>query len=369
MNVGIVHETRNQEHRVALNPAGVAHLTGQGVTVFVQSGAGVDSGWADHQYSEAGASIVYSPEEIWGRSDVLMKISPLEREEVDLIRDDQTILSWQHLIVRHPDVIRALMDKRSTVIGYEMIEQNSGLRPLVAGVAEIAGYVAVSTSVHYLQNEEGGRAKIIAGVAGVPQGSIVILGAGLTGQAAAAAGVGNGAYVIVIDKDAEKLRNLEKRFGGRITTYFSNAANIAKAVSFADVVIACAATPGDIAPKLISEEMVKSMKYRAILADLSIDQGGCAETSHPTSLANPTFIKHDVVHYCVPNMTANVSRTTSSVISNGLLRYLDNMIEMGVAKAVKTSACLRRGTFLYQGLCVRESIARHFDLKWESLPL
>lgn len=367
MNVGIVHETRNQEHRVALNPAGVLHLTNQNVIVYVQTNAGLDSGWTDEQYIQAGAHIVFSTEEVYGRSDVLMKISPLERDEIDLIREEQTIFSWQHLVVRHQDIIDALIEKNATVIGYELIETDSGFRPLVASVAEIAGHVAVSTSIHYLQNQEGGRAKIIAGVAGVPQGSIVILGAGLTGEAAAVAGVGNGAYVVVLDNNIEKLRKMEEKFKGRIATYFSNSANIEKAISHADVVITSAANPGGyIAPKLISETMLDSMKYRAVLADLAIDQGGNAETSHPTNLANPTFIKNDIVHYCVPNMTANVSRTTSTAISNTLLRFLDAMAEMGVGKAVKTIPCLQKGTFIYQGKCIKEFISKRFKLKLES---
>jgi len=369
VDVGIVHETRNREHRVALNPAGVQHLAEQGCRVYLQSGAGVDSGWTDLEYSNAGAVIVYSSEEVYGRSDVLMKISPLEQDEVELIRENQTIFSWQHLVVRHEDVIRALVSKNATVIGYEIIETDSGLRPLVAQVAEIAGYQAVSTSIHYLQNEEGGRAKIISGVAGVPQGSIVILGAGLAGQAAVSAAVGNGAYVVVLDSNLEKLRVLENKYKGRISTYFSNRTNVAKSVSFADVVIAAAAgSGGDIAPRIISEDMVASMKYRAVLADLAIDQGGNAETSRPTSLASPTFIKEDVVHYCVPNMTANVSRTTSTVISNALLRFLDEMQRSGVHEAVRTIPCLRRGTFFYQGRCVKDFIARRFGLNAEDLP-
>lgn len=367
MNIGVIHETKNQEHRVALTPAGVKHLVDYGYTIFVQSDAGRDSGWPDDQYINAGAKIVYSAEEVYCRSNLVLKVSPLELKDIAYIQEGQTIFSWQHLVVRHPNIIEAIIEKNASIVGYEIIEDIQGCRPIVTQVAEIAGYMAVMTSLHYLQNETGGRAKIIAGIPGVPQGSVVVLGAGLTGAAAVRAASGIGAYVVVIDRNLEKLRQLEDKYHGRISTFYANETNIAKATAFADILIGAVAASGELSPKVVSEEMVKSMKYRAVIADLSIDQGGCVETSHPTTLANPVFIEHDVVHYCVPNMTANVSRTTSNAISNSLMRYLEAIYDLGVNIALKEVTCLNNGTFFYQGRCVKDYIGQRFGMACDKL--
>ncbi len=367
MNIGILHERRNQEHRVALTPAGVFHLVNYGYQVYLESGAGLDSGWSDEQYVKAGAQLVYSAEELYGRSNLVMKVSPLELEDIPHFQEGQTIFSWHHLVMRNPKIIEAIIEKKVTAIGYEIIEDIFGNRPIVTYVAEIAGYMAVITSLHYLQNETGGRAKMIAGIPGVPQGSITILGAGLTGAAAVRAATGIGAYVVVIDKDLEKLRRLEDKFHGRISTFYANQTNIAKAVGFSDVVIGAIASHGDLAPRIVTQEMVQSMKYRAVIADLSIDQGGCVETSRPTTLADPVFIEHDVVHYCVPNMTANVSRTTSNALSNSMMRYLEAIKDLGLDKALETIPCLKNGAFFFKGRCVKEYIGSRFDLKCEPI--
>ncbi|HDR03944.1 MAG TPA: alanine dehydrogenase [Candidatus Marinimicrobia bacterium] len=367
MNIGILHERRNQEHRVALTPAGVFHLVKYGYQVYLESGAGQDSGWSDEQYVKAGAQLVFSAQELYGRSNLVMKVSPLELEDLPYIQEGQSIFSWQHLVMRDSKIIKTIIEKELTVIGYEIIEDLFGNRPIVTYVAEIAGYMAVITSLHYLQNETGGRAKMIAGIPGVPQGSITVLGAGLTGAAAVRAATGIGAYVVVIDKDLEKMRRLDDKYHGRISTFYANHTNIAKAVGFSDVLIGAVASHGDLAPRVVSQEMVQSMKYRAVIADLSIDQGGCVETSRPTTLADPVFVEHDVVHYCVPNMTANVSRTTSNALSNSMMRYLEAIKDLGLDKALITIPCLKNGAFFFKGRCVKEYIARRFDLIFEPL--
>ncbi|HUN65011.1 MAG TPA: alanine dehydrogenase [Bacteroidota bacterium] len=362
MNIGILKEDPRRERRVALTPAGVQSCTSAGHAVFLEKNAGEASHFPDEKYQAVGAQIVYSSEEVFGRSDLLMKISPPTEAECDRLIDGQTVFSFLHLAISSTKMMERLLRKHICAIGYELIEDRTGSLPILQIMGEIAGQMTTNIAARFLESSNNGRGIVVGGITGIPPATVVIIGAGTVGQSAARMALGTGAEVIVLDNDLSRLRSLENRFNYRIITSVANEYNIRKALQFADVVIGAILIKGERAPHVVTEEMVRSMKPGSIIIDVSIDQGGCCATSRPTTLENPVYVLHDVIHYCVPNMPANVARTATFGLTNALLPYLQHILLKGLDGALREDQGLSRGVCTYHGLCTRGEIARRFEI-------
>ncbi len=362
MNIGILSEDPRRERRVALTPAGVQTLASGGHQVFIQKNAGEASHFSDEKYQAVGAHIVYSNDEVFGRSNLLLKISSLTENDCQKLVDGQSVFCFLHLAVSPTRVFEQLLQKRICAFGYELIEDESGNVPISQIMGEIAGQMTLNIAARFLESHNNGRGIVMGGITGIPPATVVIIGAGTVGQAAARMALGTGAEVIVLDKDINKLRALENRFNYRVVTYVANEYNLRKALQFADVVIGAILIKAERAPHVISEDMVASMKPGSIIIDASIDQGGCCATSRPTTLESPTYVWHDVIHYCVPNMPANVARTATYGLTNALLPYLQLITLKGVDGALQENAGLAKGVCTFKGMCTRGEIARRFEV-------
>jgi alanine dehydrogenase len=352
MYIGVPRETHRHEHRVGLNPYGVRQLTHAGHTVVVESRAGEGAHFSDHDYEAAGARIVFSPEEAYQRADLVCRVGTLAPEEIDLLKPGSALCSFQHLAVMPKANVERLMGLEMTLIGYELIRDHLGDRPVLHPFSEMGGQMAVQLATYYLQNSAGGRGILLGEVPGVPPPTVLILGAGRAGRAAARRATAAGAHAIVTDVDIHQLRELHDTTQRRIPTVLQGPARLRQYTSIADVLIGAVLVPGARSPFVVTEEMVKAMKPGSVIVDLSIDQGGCVETCRPTTLSEPTFIKHGIVHYCVPNLTANVARTASRALANSALPYLVALADLGVAGAVESDPGLAEGLYLFRGKMV-----------------
>jgi alanine dehydrogenase len=357
MIIGVPREIHRHEHRVALTPYGAKQLTRRGHTVVVEKAAGLEALFTDPEYEEAGSQIVYSSEEAYKRADLVARVGILSSEDLDYLKPGSVIGAFHHLTVASRSVIERLQQLKMTIIGYELIEDPHGRRPLLTPFSEMAGQMAVYTAAHYLQNEGGGRGILLGAVPGIAPPTIIILGAGTVGRMAARRARAIGAHVIVLDDDLEKLRTLNRELGGQIVTQVATPERLEKYTAIADVVIGAILIPGARTPFLITEEMVKTMRAGSVIIDVSIDQGGCSETSRPTTLDDPTYIVHDVVHYCVPNMTANIARTASRALSDAVVAHLGAVMEHGVDRALQEDPWLAAGVYMYEGTPVHEELA------------
>ncbi len=369
MRIGIPKENIFEEKRIALAPAGVDSLIRAGHTVYIQSGAGEGSSLNDNDFAQIGANIVYSPEEVYMRSELIVKVSPLTDSETDLLQPNQTLFSFLHLAVGQKTTIEKLLSKKVTAIGYELIENESGL-PVLHSMSEIAGQLSIQTAEKYLESyPKGGRGILLGGITGVAPAAVVILGAGVVGTTAARAALGRGAQVIVIDKDLNRLRKIDSTFRQKITTVMANPYTISRGVKYADVLIGAVLIKGEKTPHLVSEEMVKTMKKGAVIIDVSIDQGGCIETSHVTSISDPVYYMYDVIHYCVPNMPALVARTSSYGLNNAALGFIQSIADKGADNALLNDPGFSKGVCTYKGYCSNESIANIFNLEFKKLKI
>ncbi len=367
MKIGIANEQKNGDRRVALIPSAVQALCEAGAEVFVESGAGTSSSFVNEKYLDAGATVLYSKQEVLGVSDVIMKIAPMTLEETEMIREDQAILGFLHLVVSPEAVIRSVISQKATLIGYEVMETEEGEMPVSKYISTIAGQLCVLIAARSMQSHHGGRGIILGGVPGIPPANVVIIGAGNVGCTAAETAFRLGAQVTVLDQDLRKLENVHNRLGHHVSTMLSNTYNLAKAMAFADVAIGAVLDHGERTPKLVSESVVASMKEGSVIVDLSIDQGGCFETSRPTTFANPTYIHKGVVHYCVPNITSGVARVSSIALSNAILPFLLDMAECGFEKTLRKTHALRKGVYLYQGMVTNPAIAEMYRLPLHSI--
>ncbi len=367
MVIGVPRETHRLEHRVGLTPFGVARLTEHGHTVVVERRAGDAAHFKDLDYERAGAQIVYSSEEAYLRADVVCRVGQLSADEIELVRHGSVICGFHHVAVATRAEIERLMNLEATLVGYEVIRDRHGDLPVLIPFSEMAGQMAVHLAAHYLQNEAGGRGVLVGNVPGVPPPTLVVLGAGTAGHAAARQGIASGAHVIVMDADLRKLATLHREFGGQVTTVVATEDRLRKFTSIADVVIGAVLIPGARAPFLVTEAMVREMKPGSVVIDISIDQGGCVETSRPTTLANPTYVVHDVVHYCVPNMTANIARTASRALANAALPYLSAIAGRGLDGALRDDPGLAEGVYMYRGHMVRAGVAQALGVEPTSL--
>lgn len=366
MTIGILKEDNVLERRVALTPAGVQTLVSAGHVVYVQHEAGLQTLFPDEEYQKAGAVINYTAQEILNRSEIILKVAPPTEFELALMSKDQALLSFLHLAVSNKKTVEFFLQRQVTSVAYELIEDSRRDLAVLQVMSEIAGQLSIQVAAHYLQSKEGGRGILLGNIPGVAPASVVILGAGTVGRTAARVALGLGAQVTVLDRDMTRLRALHHLFPvvntATVTEY-----NVAKAVRHADVVIGGVLLKGERAPHIITEPMVKDMKVGSVIIDVSIDQGGCVETSRPTSLDEPTFTRHGVVHYCVPNMTAAVPRTASVGLTNAILPYLLDLANKGIRDALLSNTGLAVGVCTYDGVCTNEAIARVFDLKAKTL--
>lgn len=367
MIIGVPKEIHRLEHRVGLTPFAVSQLVAEGHTVLVEKGAGLGAFFTDRDFQDAGAQIVYGPEEPYHRSEMVCRVSRPSTEELDLLKPGGVILGFQHLAVIPRENIDRFMEMETTLLGYEVIEDDTGDFPVLNPFSEMAGHMAIPLASHNLQAERGGRGILIGNVPGVPPATVLILGAGTVGTAAARSALGDGAHVLVVDDDMVKLRALSRELIGRPVTALCTEERISRYTEIADVVIGAVLVPGERTPYLVTEEMVKKMKQGSVIIDVSIDQGGCVETSRPMTLDQPTFIQHGVVHYCVGNMTANVPRTASRVLTNAALPYAKAIAQKGVADALRADAALARGIYLYEGKMVHAGLGEHFGIPTHEL--
>ncbi len=367
MNVGVLKEDFRKEGRVALIPATVKALISRGHSVFVESEAGIKSRFQNEDYIREGAQVVYSSHEIFGRSDIVLKVAPPSLDEYRNMKEGQIVFSAFNLAVARPEVIKLLLDKHITTIAYEIIQEDNGTLPILLPMSEIAGQMSILAASQYLQSNHEGRGTLLGGIAGVPPAMVVILGAGVAGTCAARTAIGLGAQVIMLDKDINRLRRIGELFQRRVITSVSNQYNIEKAVRFADVLIGAVLVPGQRAPVLVKREMVRKMRPKTIIIDISIDQGGCVETSRPITIYDPPYLEENVLHYPVPNMPAMVSRTATYALSNAFLSYLLQIVEMGVENAVRKNRALFRGVYTHKGFLVNKNLSEGFHLPFKSL--
>ncbi|MCA9934362.1 MAG: alanine dehydrogenase [Ardenticatenaceae bacterium] len=360
---GVPREVRDLEMRVGLTPDIVLALVEAGHTVYIERDAGVGAGFSDEDFRHAGGQIVYSAAEAYGRADIVVKIARPSAAEYKYFRPGQMIFSFLHLSVASPDLLQALKEHNITAVAYEMLAKTDGRHPVLLTASEVAGRLAPFVAADLLRSDKffpGGRnglGILLSGLPGVPPAAVVIVGGGILGLNAARAFVGVGAEVIVLDKSTQKLRQFDQEFGGRVTTMFSNEYNLKRVVKFADVLIGAVFVHGQRAPVLITREMVRAMRPGSVIMDFSIDQGGCVETSRPTTLRDPAYVAEGVIHHCVPNLTASIARTTSRAVANAALPYLLNIGENGLLGAIAADPALIQGVNLYQGDLVHPGIA------------
>ena len=357
MNVGIPKERRDLELRVGLTPYGVDLLTRAGHVCYVEREAGLEAGFTDYHYEKAGGRIVYSGEEVYGRADLVLKVSRPTEEELDWLCEDQIVTGFLHLAAARHRKVDVLLEKRITAIAYETIERDDGTLPVLRTMSEVAGRMAPQLAATFLQSDHGGRGVLLSGVPGVPPARVAIVGAGVLGTNAARMFLGLGANVFVLDRSLDRLLEVDQEFNGRITTMVAYPFNLARVARFAEVLVGAVLTPGARAPVIITREMIRSMKRGAVILDFSIDQGGCVETSRPTTLRDPVFTEEGVVHFCVPNVPGVVPRTATHAFNNAVWPYLRRIAEVGLGQAAEEMPGLARGIATRDGRIVNETLA------------
>jgi len=355
MIVGVPREIKAEESRVALTPSGVGALVAHGHTVIVEHGAGVGSSLPDTRYHQAGARMADAAV-VWGEADLILKVKEPLPEEYPHLRAGQILFTYLHLAA-NPDLARALVDRRVRALGYETLQLDNGTLPLLAPMSEVAGRLAVQVGSWCLQAQNGGRGVLLSGASGVRPAKVVILGAGIAGTNACQIAVGVGAHVSILDVDPGKLRYVHDILGGHVTTVMSNRANIEEEVLAADLVVGAVLVPGALAPKLLPRDLVYAMRSGAALVDVAIDQGGCAETSRPTTHADPTYVDGGVVHYCVTNMPGIVPHTSTYALTNATLSYALEIADLGLAEALQRRPPLRSACNVIDGRVTHPGVA------------
>ena len=365
MIVGIPKEIKDNENRVSTTPSGVSEYVERGHQVIVERSAGVGSGFEDHEYEAAGATLVDSHAEVFAKADMIVKVKEPIESEYGLMREDQILYTYLHLAAEEA-LTKTLIDRKVASIAYETVELANRALPLLTPMSEVAGRMAVHVGAHYLEKVHGGRGLLLGGVAGVPAAEVVIIGGGVVGTNAAQIALGMGAHVTVLDVSIDRLRYLDQVLHGRFQTLASSRSNIASAVRNCDLLIGGVLIPGAKAPKLVTAEMVSTMRRGSVIVDVAIDQGGCIETVRPTSHSNPTFEVDGVVHYCVTNMPGAVPRTSTLALSNVTLPYGLQLATMGM-KAVAKDPALAKGVNVYKGQVTYPAVAEAFGLEYTPL--
>ncbi len=356
MRIGVPKEIKVHEYRVGMTPSSVREAVYHGHDVLVQKGAGFAIGLLDEQYAAAGAKLVDTAEEIFATADMIVKVKEPQQSEWKQLREGQVLFTYLHL-APDPDQARGLMESGVVAIAYETVTDARGGLPLLAPMSEVAGRMSIQAGAHCLEIAQGGRGQLLGGVPGVPAAKVVILGGGVSGTNAARMAMGLEAHVTVIDLNLHRLYELDTRFGPSLNTIYSTVDAIEEHVLGADLVIGAVLVPGAAAPKLVSEEMVKKMKKGSVLVDIAIDQGGCFATSRPTTHAEPTYILHDVVHYCVANMPGAVARTSTFALNNATLPFTLALADKGYAKALAGNPHLLAGLNVYKGRITYQAVS------------
>lgn len=351
MYIGIPKESRPFEYRVGLSPAGVEILTHLGHHVFVEHEAGMGARFKDQDYENAGARIAYSPQEVFGRADLLLKVSRPLRQELDWLQDGSILAGFLHLASSSQDQIDLLLEKKITALAYEQIRDSSGGLPVLRPFSLICGAMVVQIAARFLQTNRGGKGIMLSGVPGVPPAEVVIIGGGVAGTSAAHAFRNAGAHVTVLDKSMTALEHIHQAAPG-VVTMMSTKRNLERATAYADVLVGAVLISGQRAPIVITREMVRAMKPRSVIIDISIDQGGCIETSRPTMHDNPSYIEENMVHYCVPNISSVVARTTSHVFLNTAIPYITEIANNGIDSVMNRDPGVMAAINTHQGKLV-----------------
>ncbi len=366
MIIGVPKEVKDHEARVGLLPSGVKALTEAGHQVLAQAGAGVGSSLPDEEYRQAGAKIVATAQELWSQSDLVVKVKEPQPSEYPFLRPGLTLFTYLHLAPL-PELTDALLAARVNSVAYETIRESDNSLPLLTPMSEVAGRMAVQVGAQYLEAPMGGRGILLGGVPGVAPANVVILGGGIVGHNAAKMAVGLGAHVTIIDKNLNRLRELDDIYSSQIVTLASNVYTITESLRHADLVVGAVLIPGASAPKLVRRDMIPLMKKGSVIVDVAIDQGGCVETAHATTHTDPIYFVDGVLHYCVSNMPAAVPHTSTFALNNATFPYLLDLANRGLKAAVEHSEALREGVNTYNGYVVYPAVAESQGKTWKDL--
>jgi alanine dehydrogenase len=366
MIIGIPKEIKDNEYRVSLPPGGARELVRRGHTVIVEDKAGQGSGFANDEYIQAGATIAQSAEEVWKRANMVIKVKEPLSSEYRFLRDDLILFTYLHLAANE-ELTHARVDSGVVGIAYETVQTADGLLPLLAPMSEVAGRMSTQIAAQYLEKPQGGRGILMGGVPGVRPAHVVVLGGGVVGTNAAQIAVGMGAAVTLLDINTDRLRYLDESLHGRMTTIYSNEANIIEALRTADAVIGAVLVTGARAPRLVTRDMLSLMPKNSVIVDVAVDQGGCVETTHATTHSNPTYFVDDVLHYGVANMPGAVPRTSSYALSNATLRYAIKLASGDLHDVLDSDPALAKGLNIYHGQVVHPAVAETFGLPLASM--
>jgi alanine dehydrogenase len=363
MLIGVPKEVKAYEFRVGLTATSVKELVGSGHTVLVQAGAGDGIGQDDAVYRRAGATVVDGAKEVYGQADLIVKVKELQPSEYDLLRAGQVLMTYLHLAPDRQQAT-ALLASGCVAIAYETVTDAYGGLPLLTPMSEVAGRLSVQVGAYYLQRLQGGAGLLLGGVPGVPAADVVVLGGGVVGTNAACVAVGLGARVTVLDRSVRRLRELDERFGSELSTVYATSSAVQEHVTAADLVIGAVLLPGAWAPKLVRADVVHGMRKGAVIVDVAIDQGGCFETSHPTTHEDPTYVVDGVVHYCVTNMPSTVARTASHALNNVTLPHVLALADHGYRRALQDDPHLRAGLNVHAGCITHPAVAEGLSMPY-----
>ena len=360
MIIGVPKEVKDNEYRVGITPGGVRQLAGAGCQVLVETGAGEGSGFSDWEYQTCGAKIVSTNAHAWS-AQLVVKVKEPQPSEYEFMRPDLVLFAYLHLAAEER-LTREMMARGLTAIAYETVELPNGNLPLLMPMSEVAGRMAIQIGAYYLEKMNGGRGKLLSGVPGVRPADVAIIGAGVVGTNAAQVALGMGAHVMIIDINLDRLRYLDEVMGGRLITLSSNPLIIAESVRRADLLLGAVLVKGSKAPKLVTREMISTMNVGSVVVDVSVDQGGCIETTRPTTHSNPTFLVDGVIHYCVANIPGTVPRTSTYALSNATLPYVVNLANMGAEAAIQADPSLAKGVNIHKGKITYPAVAEALGL-------
>lgn len=366
MKIGLPKEIKDNEYRVGLTPAGVQALAHAGHEVFVQKTAGEGSGFTDDQYVKAGGKLLDTADEVWQTGDMIVKVKEPIAPEYPRMRENQLLFTYLHLAPEF-ELTKQMMERKVTGVAYETITDKAGRLPLLTPMSEVAGRMSVQVGATYLEKMNGGRGILLGGVPGVPAANVVIIGGGIVGTEAAKMAVGLGAKVTIIDRNLDRLRQLDDIFLSKVQTLASSRYAIEEAISHADLVIGAVLVVGAAAPKLVTRDMLHLVPNGAVLVDVAVDQGGCFETTHATTHSNPTYYEEGVLHYCVANMPGAVPRTSTFALTNATLPYALDLANKGFEQAIKDDHGLREGVNTYAGKLTYEAVATSQNLEYTPL--
>jgi len=362
MRIGVPRETKDQEHRVGLRPDGTKRLVDAGHRVFVERGAGISSGFDDASYAQAGA-VLTDVTEVWAEAELVVKVKDPSAHEVSLMHPGQVLFAFLHLAAI-PEIMRRLREADCIAIAYETIRDADGSFPALRPMSAIAGRIAAQVGAVLLHRTRGGKGLLLGGILGGQPGRVTVLGAGVVGSNAVQAAVGIGAQVLLIDRNPDRLRAFEQRMGGQLKTGLSNPETIERAVRESDLLIGAVYLQGSKAPRLVTGGMVGQMEAGSVIVDVAVDQGGCIETTHPTTHSDPTYFVHDVLHYCVTNMPGAVPRTATHALTDVTFPYLEKLANYGVVEALRSDAALAQGANLWRGgKIVCQGLARSLGIE------